>query len=123
MKNIFSVALLATLAFAITVVAQETPSIDTEAPSIDTEAPSIDAETPSTTNEDGALWNKKHHHHRKHHKHGKHHKKKKCCIKYVTVTLTTTCKPEPTRSPPKSWEDGDFAPHNIEPAVPTPGYF
>ncbi|KAG0244003.1 hypothetical protein BGX31_009959 [Mortierella sp. GBA43] len=71
---------------------------------LDAQAPEaqIDISTPSSQEENALWWNKggKHSKHGK--KHGKkHHKHKKCCVKYVTVTVTPTCEatPAPTILP------------------------
>lgn len=126
--NIFSIALIATLAVAASVAAQEAPAAVAAglgnaavAAAPAQEAFQIPAQdqtaTPTSTQdqdvdedeEQSAMWGGKKHHnkHHKHHKyhrnhhgkHGKHGKKDKCCIKYVTITSVPECKPEPTRSP------------------------
>ncbi|KAF9131760.1 hypothetical protein BGW39_001362 [Mortierella sp. 14UC] len=117
----FNIALIASLALAASVAAQETPAA-AAADSVAAVA-AAPAQKPSNTfeqdqddNEDedddqSALWGKEKHHH-KHHKHHKHHhkhhkhhhshhQKDRCCIKYVTITSVPECKPEPTKCPPK----------------------
>ncbi|KAF9357661.1 hypothetical protein BGX26_003336 [Mortierella sp. AD094] len=99
MKNFLSILVIATLAVASTVAAQDAPEAVVDAAAIapvvipeEASAPVVaDALVDQTTEQtDKAMWDtkKKHHHHKKHgKKHGKvHHKHKKCCVKYVTVT-------------------------------------
>ncbi|KAG0317787.1 hypothetical protein BGZ97_004860 [Linnemannia gamsii] len=113
MKNIFNIALIATLAVTASVAAHEAPAPAQEAFQIHAQDQTA---TPTNTqdqevdedDEESAMWGKKHtiitnHKHHKHHhyKHGKHCKKDRCCIKYVTITSALECKPEPTMLPPE----------------------
>jgi len=117
MKNFFSVAVIAVLAVATAVAAQDAQAplaVATAVAAQDSQAPlpvattvaAQDAQAPlaadvnliptsTTPSKEEALWKKKKIHKLpKHHKHGK---KNKCCIKYVTVTSVPQCKPEPTK--------------------------
>ncbi|KAG0016567.1 hypothetical protein BGZ82_001020 [Podila clonocystis] len=123
MKNLFAITLIATLAVASAMAAQEVPQDFNAVANTDEEdiAAVIAASIPASAEEEQALWKKKKkHHHHKHGKHGKHgkHKYKKCCIKYVTITSVPACKPSPSKRPPKVAEmmfdplkvNGDIAP-------------
>ncbi|KAF9572240.1 hypothetical protein EC968_010106 [Mortierella alpina] len=102
MKNLFSILLVATVAIASSVSAQDAPQVAPQvaapvAPEVAApEAPvAADGMAPTLTSEgQDAMWFK----HKKHHKHGKHgkHRKNRCCIKYVTITSVPECKPQPT---------------------------
>lgn len=125
MKNLFAIALIATLAVASSVAARENLQAafnavaNTEDEAV---AAILPASIPASAEEEHAVWKKKKKqkkHHRKH-KHGKHekhekhekHKHKKCCIKYVTLTLVPECKyPEP---------ESVFDPMQATPAIAPP---
>ncbi|KAF9989347.1 hypothetical protein BGZ75_006636 [Mortierella antarctica] len=128
MKNLFGFLLIATVALASSVSAQEvhqaeapiTPEV--AAP----EAPvASDGLAPTVTSEgEDAMWfkHKKHHKHGKHGKHGKHRKHKNtCCIKYVTITSVPECKPEPSIcAKPQAESEAAVAFDPVEAPVPAP---
>ncbi|KAF9217348.1 hypothetical protein CPC16_005240 [Podila verticillata] len=99
MKNIFAIALIATLAVASSVAAGENPQAAFQAVA-NTEDEAVAAllatSIPASAEEEQAMWKKKKNQ-RKHKQEKNNHKK--CCIKYVTITSTPVCKPTPTKCP------------------------
>ncbi|KAG0031781.1 hypothetical protein BGZ81_000551 [Podila clonocystis] len=126
MKNLFAITLIATLAVASAMAAQEIPQNFDAVANTDEEdiAAVIAASIPASAEEEQAMWKKKkHHHHRHHHKHGKHgkhgkHKNDRCCIKYVTITSVPACKPTP--KVPEIMFDPFQAIEDIAPPAPLP---
>lgn len=91
MKNLFTMALIATLAVASSVAARGT---EPRAPFNAVVKTEKEVSIPASAEEEQGLWQRKHLRKQKHDEHEEQ-KHEKYCIKYVTVTETPECQPTP----------------------------